>query len=301
MSIQQNCKILSTLSVMSLFARPSVSFDLRQSFAVRYRRIGLVTLSLVWLAGCCGGVGQPACNNPNIVVTPSPGMLSISGSNFSNVSQCAHLSMSGLPPGLPAPTGVISIGDPQCNGGAFQNFNWPYSYFNCTPSTSQSVTVLGVDSQTVKGGSQSISIPWGPTCGIVGHTQCGDEGEIPCANGCNAGPPDLHPDLKDGMLVCTKNCGHTQGYSPCTPDMDGCPAQSGTGTLVAPQRACVTTQNNLKIFNCYDHAMIEQGTHPATSCFCVPNTLNSCSTNSSLPKDPAPLTGTCVSAQFLGC
>jgi len=132
-----------------------------------------------WLGGCCGGPGQPECVRPTITVSPGPGLLSISGSGFSDVSKCAHLTMIGLP----ASTGPVSIGDPQCARGAFQNFNWPYSYFNCTPSTTQTVFVLGRDTETVVVASQETSIPWGSACGLSGYTKCGGEAQIPCATG----------------------------------------------------------------------------------------------------------------------
>jgi hypothetical protein len=109
--------------------------------------------------------------------------------------------------GLPASTGPVWIGDPQCAGGTFQNFEWPYSYFNCTPSTTQTVFVVGEDAETPVVANREISIPWGSACGLSGYTKCGDEGQIPCATGCNAATattPDLHPSSKDGEILCAK-------------------------------------------------------------------------------------------------
>ncbi len=157
-----------------------------------------------WLGGCCGGPGKPECVRPTVTVASAPGLLSISGSGFSDVPKCAHLTLIGLP----ASTGSVAIGDPQCAGGAFQGFNWQYSYFNCSPSTTQTVFVLGADAETVVVASREISIPWGAACGLSGYTKCGGEGQIPCATGCNpatAATPAFHPSPTDGQILCSKN------------------------------------------------------------------------------------------------
>jgi hypothetical protein len=266
------------------------------------------------LAGCaCGQMGQPVC--PSLQVTSNPNFLTISGSSFSNIPNCAHLSMSGLPP----PEAVVAIGDPQCNNGSFQNFNWQYSYVGCSPSTTQSVVVAGIDNQTSTAASQTVSIGWGPNCGLSGFcgqigqaacpsgcvsgvnsggtcVACGGEGQPVCAgNTCQKGPPDLNPNFANGNLVCTTSCGHTQGYTPCNASMGPC--GGAPPTLEIPQSPCVTKNGNLNDYICFDGAMIDM----FGNCTCVPNTLNSCQVHTSVPKPPANDTGTCSPGQFLNC
>lgn len=236
------------------------------------------------LAGCaCGQMGQPAC--PSLQVTANPTFLTISGSSYSNIANCAHLSISGFPP----PQAVVAIGDPQCINGSFQNFNWQYSGVSCVPSTTktQSVVVAGVDNQTTTVASQTVSIPCIP---------CGGEGQAVCpGNVCSKGPPDLNPDFENGQLVCTAKCGHTQGYTPCDSSMGAC--GGAPPTLENPQNPCITKNGNLNDYTCYDGSMIDT----FGNCTCVPNTVNSCQTSTSVPKPPANDTGTCTPGQFLNC
>jgi len=269
------------------------------------------------LAGCaCGQMGQPAC--PSIQVTSNPNFLTIGGSSFSNIPSCAHLSMSGLPP----PEAVVPIGDPQCTNGSFQNFNWQFSYVGCSPSTTQPVTILGVDNQTSTAASQNISIGWGPTCGLSGFcgqigqaacpsgicvsgvnsggacVACGGEGQPVCvapATICHKGPPDLNPNFQNGELECTATCGHTQGYSPCTPIMGAC--GGAPSTLETPQNPCVTKNGNLNDYTCFDGGMIDM----FGNCTCVPNNVNTCQVSTSVPKPPVNDPGTCSPGQFLNC
>jgi hypothetical protein len=257
---------------------------------VRLWRLSAAALLAFTLSACgCGGPGQPACNNPQIVVSAVGQGFKISGSQFTGATPCARLSMNGLPPTTGA-SGSIVLGNVNCSGGAFNNFLWNYAFFNCTPSSTLGVNILATDQSTFKVAVKSTTIPWGPTCGLVNYTACGGEGQMPCpGNTCNVGPPVLHPDLQGGVTVCTVNCGHTQGYSPCIPGMDGCPP--GGGTLVAPQRACVTSSGGLKTFTCFSHSRLSN----TTDCICVPNTENSCAVNTS------PGNGLCVSGAFSGC
>ena len=202
--------------------------------------------------------------------------------------------MNGLPNNTGA-SGSIVLGDVNCSGGSFNNFVWNYAFFNCTPNTTRNVSVIATDQSTLKAAIQSISFPWGANCGLVNFTKCGGEGEIPCPGGqCNSGPPDLHIDIQGGATVCTANCGHTQGYSPCTPGMDGCPPSGGT--IVAPQRACRTQQGGTSVFACFDHSIIPNN----SSCRCMPNTVNACAVNTS-PLPPGANSGLCVSGAFSGC
>jgi hypothetical protein len=236
------------------------------------------------LVGCaCGGMGQPGC--PSLQVTTNPTFLTISGSSYSNIANCAHLSISGFPP----PQAVVAMGDPQCINGSFQNFNWQYSNLVCLPSTTQtqSVVVAGVDNSTSTVASQSVSIP----C-----IACGGEGLPVCpGNRCQTGPPDLNPNFQNGQLVCTATCGHAQGYTPCDSSMGPC--GGSPPTLEVPQSPCVTKNGNLNDYTCFDGSMIDTfGT-----CTCVPNTINSCMVNTSVPNPPANDTGTCTRGQFSKC
>jgi len=140
-------------------------------FSIRWLMAVLVISAFA--VGCaCGQMGQPAC--PSISVNNSwsgagpdtLNTLTISGTNFSSIPNCAQLSLDGLP----APQAVIGIGQPPCMaGGVFQNFNWQYSV-NCPSppslSSSQNVVVVAVDQSTQTSASQTISFPWGPACGL---------------------------------------------------------------------------------------------------------------------------------------
>jgi hypothetical protein len=245
---------------------------------------------LVFLLGaCCGGLGQPACNNPKITVDMIPSGYRISGSDFAGGAPCARISMLGLP-GNTGASGTIVLGDVPCTGGKFTNFEWQYRLYNCTGVNRRNVSIVATDQKTHKLAVQETIIMWGSECALSGYTQCGGEGEAPCENGgCDPGPPSLHPDLRDGRLICTKNCGHTQGYSPCTPGMDGCPPAGGV--LVAPQRACRTKPGVVSVFACFDHSRISN----TPDCRCVPNTLNLCKTNISNAS------GTCTPGSFSEC
>ncbi len=265
------------------------------------------SLILVLLAGVF--VGCPQSNlTPSITVNSSPGILTISGTGFdSTVSSCARLALEGLP----QPSSNVAIEVAQCSGGSFQNFNWQYSYVGVgcdpsNPSNARSATVFATDTQgTNAGASQTVSIPWGPTCALAGT--CGAIGQSACPGGtCSAGgvnvggvcqacgsegqpactgntcQGDLHPNFQGEQIVCTANCGHTQ-----------------SGTNPVPQSPCEVplVPPNLSqggIFTCYDHAMIDT----FGNCTCVPNTLNTCPVSTSIPKPPAPNMGLCIQGQF---
>lgn len=225
---------------------------------------------------CCGiqpGVGVATCINPALYCEFNAGSWT-SGT----CRQCGLL-------GKPA-----CRSEPACQDGATEDVN-----NLCVP--------CGAIGQPVCDGAQPCrngSVPEPPlhmTC--VAPPPCGHEGEPPCADGtCSSGPPDLHPNLRGSTLVCTMNCGHTQGYCPCVFGMSGCPAAAGqTSTLVAPQPPCRTKQAGLSVYSCFDHSMIQN----SNDCLCVPNLQNTCTTNTSVPSPPRPLSGLCVSASFTGC
>jgi hypothetical protein len=95
-----------------------------------------------------------------------------------------------------------------------------------------------------------------------------------CSNG---GYPDLHPTLSNpndvnSQLICTAKCGHTQGYSPCYPYMDGCQAGAGVtypSTLLGQQGACsgASTLTGLGMWSCYDNSDIDS----TGQCTCEPS------------------------------
>ncbi len=277
----------------------------------------LVSCSLVVMAAC-----PPSTLKPTITVTSNPNTLTISGAGFAAIAQCAQLSIIGLP----APSNHVSIGQPQCSSGGFQNYNWAYQYVTgCQLSTSPqnvSATVFGVDTQgTNASASAQVSIPWGVNCALVGT--CGQIGLPICPDGtCSAGVPgndgtcdacgtegapicagttpctgDLHPNFQNREVECTWNCGHAQGAS-CPSALPGC--GGAPLTLEQPQNACeVPLQppdlTNGGIYSCYDHAMIPSS---GGDCTCVPNNANTCPTSTSIPKPPAPNQGVCVQGQF---
>lgn len=95
---------------------------------------------------------------------------------------------------------------------------------------------------------------------------------------CTASYPDLHPTLSNpqdvnSQLICTANCGHTRGYSPCYPYMTGCDAESGVtypNTITEQEGTCITSATSstgLPLFSCYDNAVID----PDGGCTCLPS------------------------------
>jgi hypothetical protein len=268
------------------------------------RRItfALVVLASLLLQGC--PPPSPG-ENPSITITNGQNVLIISGRGFANVGLCAHLSMQS------PQTGPVVIGDPSCSGGGFADFPFAYSYAGCKPQSTTTVSIFAQDPNSSAGASQSIQIPWGTNCILAkaaclnsgaACVACGGEGEPVCSNGacvepdcsfakqqngvCVATQPDLHPTLSGSQLICTANCGHTQGYTPCYPYMDGCNvAASYPSTIIAPQNTCVTSPSGLNTFSCYDNSMIE----PNGQCTCVPSS-GTCPVNSS------PGNGICASS-----
>lgn len=258
------------------------------------------------LAGCPPG---PPSEHPSISVVSGSQVLIISGHGFiSSVGLCAHLSMV-----LPGST--VSIGDPSCSGGGFADFPFPYSYSGCAqPKSTITATIIAQDPNTTAAATQTIQIPWDTNCMVAlascinsgaACQACGGEGQPVCSNGacvepvctfaaqqagqCNVTQPDLHPNRSGGQLICTANCGHAQGYTPCYPYMDGCNASASyPSTIVAPQNACVTNPSGaLNQFSCYDNSKIMNN----GSCMCAPS-AGSC------PVNVSPANGACQSA---GC
>jgi hypothetical protein len=266
--------------------------------------LALAAVALGNLIGC----PPPQPNvNPSINVTnPQPDVLIISGHGFNpGLASCAVLSMQG------SDTHSVGMNSPTCSGGVFVDFVFPYSLAGCAnPKRTTSVTIFAQDPSSSAGASQTIEIPWDDHCIVAAAScinsgaacvACGGEGQPVCSNGscveptctfddqqggkCVATQPDLHPTLSGSQLICTANCGHTQGYTPCYPYMDGCNVSPGyPSTIIAPQNTCVTASTGLRTFTCFDNSTILNN----GSCACVPS-AGKCAVNSS-PGD-----GTCRS------
>jgi hypothetical protein len=177
------------------------------------RWLAAVLLTSALIAGCaCGQIGQPAC--PIIMVSNIPNRLTINGQHFSNIPNCAQLSLDGLP----SPEAAVSIGQPLCSSGNFHNFIWQYS-LSCQPSSSQNVVVVAVDQSTSTTASQAISLPWGPGCSLFGPAcLVGEQSQSWCpSNECNDG------SCQAGIITscanplqptCTDGCANHGGVNP---------------------------------------------------------------------------------------
>lgn len=282
-----------------------VSRDTKQLCVKVMARVVAVAFGCLLLQGC---PQAPPTEHPSITVSVGNNVLLISGQGFSNVNACAHLSLQG------GQTHSVLIGDPSCSNGAFSNFAFPYSYGGCINPKSKTTTyVFAQDPTNNAGASQSIQIPWDTNCAVAGAAclnsgtacvACGGENEPVCSNNsaslcvqptctfqqqqngtCTANLPDLHPSFSGGQQICTANCGHAQGYSPCYPYMDGCAANTSyPATLLSPQNTCVTAPNGLNQFSCFDNSTIQN----TGDCTCVPS-QKACAVNTS------PGNGTCQS------
>jgi hypothetical protein len=128
-------------------------------------------------------------------------------------------------------------------------------------------------------------------------TACGGEGLAPCAGNICTG--NLHPDFEGGQVVCTANCGYTQG-APCTQGTYGC---DSSGVIVLPQNPCEvplvgSDLSNGGIYYCYGTSPHNSMIDTYGNCNCVPNTLNDCPVSTSVPKPPANNTGLCIQGAF---
>jgi hypothetical protein len=199
---------------------------------------GAALFGSTFLFSSCG----PATTQ-TISVTNNGSSLTISGSGFSNIPQCAQVALVGLPP----PQAAVGVGLMNCSGGAFSNFNWSYGYTtasgstqNCQTTGTQAAVVTATDQGNSQVATQNVSIAFGPNCALLCGTigqpacpagcltgvnsnpgapngtcvACGGEGQPPCAgNVCQNG---LHLN-GIGNVVCTAACGHTN-QSPCLTD-----------------------------------------------------------------------------------
>jgi hypothetical protein len=223
----------------------------------------------------CGGLGQPCCADPNsndtaydycsdktAVCAPWQG-------SHGTCNSCGAAGQ-GICPSTGCSSGTVARnGECQACGGTGQ----PCCSNGCTG-----------------GGACSAALNY--TC-----TACGGQGLTPCAGNICTG--NLHPNFENGQVVCTADCGYTQG-APCTQGTYGC---DKSGVLTLPQNPCEvplvgTDLSNGGLYYCY-------GTYPQNSmidtngnCNCVPNTLNTCPVSTSVPKPPANNTGLCIQGSF---
>lgn len=198
-------------------------------------------------------------------------------------------------------TVTVFAQDPSSSAGAAQTIEIPWGP-NCSLqaagclNSGASCIACGGEGQPVCAGGGCVEPP------AAGQQICSPNGiNAACVtatcdfqaarNGaCSVDYPDLHPTLVRNQMVCTANCGHTRGYKPCYPNTDGCNPSPGTtypNTIVFQQKACITTQNGLGEFRCYDDANIEN----EGECRCAPS-------KDSCPVSASPGDGTCRPAQL---
>jgi len=156
--------------------------------------VGLLKLHVVasillstFLLSSCGTTTQ------RIAVRNNGESLSVDGSGFGNISQCAQLILFSPPDSLNA-SQFVSMGLANCSGGVFSNFNWRFSYTtapgslqNCQLTSSwQNAVVIAVDQGSnppSQFANQQISFAWGPNCAFI----CGTIGQPACPSGCLEG------------------------------------------------------------------------------------------------------------------
>jgi hypothetical protein len=229
-------------------------------------------------------IGDPSCSGGAFADIPYP--YAYGGCNQTNSTA----------------TITVFAQDPSSSAGASQTIQIPWGP-NCSM---QAAGCLNSGASCIACGGEGQ-----PVCSNGGCVEPSADGQPVCsANGINAGCvatpcdfqaqrigtctvsyPDLHPTLAGNQLVCTANCGHTQGYKPCYPYMDGCNANPGTtypSTIIGPERACkTTTQSGLPAWSCYDNALLSK----EGECSCVPS-------QGTCPVSSSPGDGTCRPAQL---
>lgn len=271
-------------------AHPSISVSIGQNVLV-IKGAGFSTtenlcahLSLQGAQTGPRSIGDPTCSGGGFSGVPYP--YSYGGCTQTNSTT----------------TVTVFAQDPSSSAGASQTIQIPWGS-NCSLQAANCLN-SGASCIACGGEGQPVCLNGGCVEPVAeGQPICSNTGTINAAcvasvcnyqaqqqpNGCKVDYPDLHPTLAGNQLVCTANCGHTQGYSPCYPYMDGCNANPGTtypNTILAPENACVTTQSGLSDFTCYDNAQIENN----GSCLCVPS-------NGKCPSNSSPGDGTCRPAQ----
>jgi hypothetical protein len=216
-------------------------------------------------------IGTPSCSGGG-VFTNFPYPYSYGG--------CAN-------PGSTTNTTVFGIDTQGSNAGASQTLQIPWNTYcslqaaNCT-GTGAACQACGGEGEPVCSGSNPCVQPPAkgyPVCSNNACTTetCSFEQQVDgiCSN---SGYPDLHPTLSNpndvnSQLICTANCGHTRGYSPCYPYMDGCNAGPGVtypNTITHEEGACSTgasSTSGLSLWSCYDNSVIE----PTGECTCLPS------------------------------
>jgi len=281
----------------------------------------VVIVGFAALVGCGDGCG---CNGPkpSLTLSTTPSQLVISGSGFTNVGQCAQLSLIGLPTPV-----IVPLGNPACSGGAFSNYVWPYKTVGCQAAkTPRQIAVLAVgDLNAIPPVAAVGMIDWHDSCGLAGY--CGEVGQDACpSTGCSTGVDEggkcvpcggegqpvcggnqcmsgLNPNVTNGVKRCTALCGHTQGW-PCTTGVPNC--SGSPPVLTVPQIACITKETGtnggtVSVYTCFDSRLPAQGTSDPSTCICMPDNVAGCQISTSQGTANAPTTGLCIQAQTKPC
>jgi hypothetical protein len=270
----------------------------------------------------CPNTCQPSAPLPTITANLTGNTLVVGGNGFSSISQCAGISVLGLP----SPNAIVPEGPVNCSGGSFSNATFSFSFTGCTPTTTVPAVVIAVDQGNLATASQTVPFPWGPNCALAGTcgqlgqpvcpgtgcasgltnengrcVSCGTEGQPACPDG-SCGPlcPDhsckgsLNPMSYNGQIVCTSLCGFAQG-SYCTASMAKAYSCSNN-VLLNPEPACEVDKGENRVYTCYGGSRLPQPGADNPDCLCYPNTTsNTCQVNSST-------TGTCQGPGSLsGC
>jgi hypothetical protein len=180
----------------------------------RKRLVASVVLSALLLLGCPPTTQQ-------ITVTNNGSSLSVNGTGFANIPNCAQLALVGLPP----PQAAVSMGFATCSGGGFSNFNWRFAAITAPGSTQQcqftgqqDAVVTATDQTNSQIATAKTSIIWGPNCALI----CGKAFEPACPAGCLEGEPLINGiccgpriGLIGGTIPCGEHC-CTNGTQSCS-------------------------------------------------------------------------------------
>ncbi len=269
----------------------------------------------------CGIIGNACCSG--WVNGGFQGPLHINFCNGNAVCSANNTCVAAPPPPACGGIGQACCPDPDSNDQSYDYCSdktavcapWQGAHGTCNPCGAAGQGICpstGCSSGTVarNNSCQACGGPGQPCCsnGCTGGgacsaalnytcTACGGEGLTPCAGNVCTG--NLHPNFQNGQVVCTANCGYTQG-APCTQGTYGC---DKSGVITLPQSPCVvplsgTDLSNGGIYDCYGASPHNAMIDTYGNCTCVPNTLNTCPVSSSVPKPPANNPGVCMQGQF---
>lgn len=261
-----------------------------------------------------GFAGVPACARLSLQ-SPATGSRLIgtpscsSGGTFSDFAYPYSYAGCANPTSTTSVT-VFAVDTQGSNAGTSQTVQIPWGPY----CSLQAANCIGTGAACQACGGEGEPVCSGNSC-----VQPAEEGSPVCSNGvcpagqteetcsyesqvsgiCNNDYPDLHPALSNpndvnSQLICTANCGHTRGYSPCYPYMNGCYAGSGVtypATIIAEQDACYSGASStygLAQWTCYDNSVIEAGgTVSGGECTCQPS-------QGICPRNQSPGNGVCA-------